>query len=163
VYFCIKQTFRIRSQNRNGSKGSVRDLWGTNFCKNPRKSASLPCPFHILPLLLVFCVFLPDTRTYAYILRASPHSFMSSKAQSSSWEIPFNSAFLLWGDLLSGQCSYKSNNLCDLAISLAYPSQELGGLLLVVPMYMVITTRHTAPCALDYTVIRFLWFSAKFL
>jgi hypothetical protein len=37
----------IRSQNRNGSKGSVRDLWGTNFCKNPRKSASLPCPFNI--------------------------------------------------------------------------------------------------------------------
>ncbi len=49
------------------------------------------------------------------------------------------------------QCSFKSYNLCDLAISLAYPSQELGGLLLVVPMYMVITTRHTAPCALDYT------------
>ncbi len=23
----------------------VRDLWGTNFCKTPRKSASLPCPF----------------------------------------------------------------------------------------------------------------------
>ncbi len=40
------------------------------------------------------------------------------------------------------QCSYKS---------LAYPSQELGGLLLVVPMYMVITPRHTAPCDLDYT------------
>ncbi len=31
--------------NQNGSKGSVRDSWGTNFCKNPRKSASLPCPF----------------------------------------------------------------------------------------------------------------------
>jgi hypothetical protein len=38
--------WRIRSQNRNGSKGSVRDLWGANFCKNPRKSASLPCPFN---------------------------------------------------------------------------------------------------------------------
>ncbi len=38
---------RIRSQNRNGSKGSVRDLWLTNFCKNPRKYASLPCPFNI--------------------------------------------------------------------------------------------------------------------
>jgi hypothetical protein len=35
----------IRSQNWNGSKDSVRDLWGTNFCKNPRKSASSPCPF----------------------------------------------------------------------------------------------------------------------
>ncbi len=29
----------------NGSKGSVRDSWGTDFCKNSRKSASLPCPF----------------------------------------------------------------------------------------------------------------------
>ncbi len=31
--------FKIQSQNRNGSKGSVMDLWGTNFCKNPRKVA----------------------------------------------------------------------------------------------------------------------------
>jgi hypothetical protein len=38
---------RNRSQNQNDSKGSVRDSWGTNFCKNPRKSASLPCPFKI--------------------------------------------------------------------------------------------------------------------
>ncbi len=29
----------------SGLKGSVRDLWGPNFCKNPRKSASLSCPF----------------------------------------------------------------------------------------------------------------------
>jgi hypothetical protein len=28
-------SLRIRSQNRNGSKGSVKDLWGTNFCKTP--------------------------------------------------------------------------------------------------------------------------------
>ncbi len=45
VVFRLRISPRIRSQNRNGSKGSVRDLWGTNFCKNPRKSASLPCPF----------------------------------------------------------------------------------------------------------------------
>jgi hypothetical protein len=45
VVFRLCISPRIRSQNRNGSKGSVRDLWGTNFCKNPRKSASLPCPF----------------------------------------------------------------------------------------------------------------------
>jgi hypothetical protein len=39
----------IRSQIRNGSKCSIRDLCRTNLCKNPRKSASLPCPFnHIL-------------------------------------------------------------------------------------------------------------------
>ncbi len=45
VIFRLQISPQIRSQNRNGSKGSVRDLWGTNFCKNPRKSASLPCPF----------------------------------------------------------------------------------------------------------------------
>ncbi len=38
---------RIQSQKRNGSKGSVRDLWGIIFCKNPRKSASWPCPFNL--------------------------------------------------------------------------------------------------------------------
>ncbi len=48
---------RIRGQIRNGSKGSVRDSWGIDFCKNPRKSASLPCPFNrttSLPIPLVF-------------------------------------------------------------------------------------------------------------
>ncbi len=45
VFFRLRISPRIRSQNRNGSKGSVRNSWGTNFCKNPRKSASLPCPF----------------------------------------------------------------------------------------------------------------------
>jgi hypothetical protein len=46
VVFRLRISPRIRSQKRNGSKGSVRDLWGPNFCKNPRKSASLPCPFN---------------------------------------------------------------------------------------------------------------------
>jgi hypothetical protein len=46
VVFRIRISPRIRSQKRNGSKGSVRDLWGTNFCKNPRKSAWSPCPFN---------------------------------------------------------------------------------------------------------------------
>jgi hypothetical protein len=32
---------RIRSQNRHCSKGSVRDLWGSNLYKNPRKSCIL--------------------------------------------------------------------------------------------------------------------------
>ncbi len=45
VVFRIRISPGIRSQNWNGSKGSVRDSWGTNFCKNPRKSVSLPCPF----------------------------------------------------------------------------------------------------------------------
>ncbi len=47
VVFRLWISPRIRSQNRNGSKGSVRDLWGTNFSKIPRKSASLPCPFNM--------------------------------------------------------------------------------------------------------------------
>ncbi len=45
VVFRLWISPQIRSQKRNGSKDSVRDLWGPNFCKNPRKSASLPCPF----------------------------------------------------------------------------------------------------------------------
>ncbi len=43
---------RLRSQKRNCSKGSVRDLWGLNFWKKPRKSASLPCPFKPRILLI---------------------------------------------------------------------------------------------------------------
>ncbi len=46
VVFRLRISPWIRSQNWIGSKGSVRNLWGTNFCKNPRKSASLPCPFN---------------------------------------------------------------------------------------------------------------------
>ncbi len=33
--FRLRISPRIWSQNRNGSKGSVRDLWETNFCKKP--------------------------------------------------------------------------------------------------------------------------------
>ncbi len=46
VVFRLRISPRIWSQKGNRSKGSVRDLWGPNFCKNPRKSASLPCPFN---------------------------------------------------------------------------------------------------------------------
>jgi hypothetical protein len=45
VVFRLRISPRIQSQNRNGSKCSVRDLCRTDFCKNPRKSALLPCPF----------------------------------------------------------------------------------------------------------------------
>ncbi len=48
VVFQLGISPRIRSQKQNGSRGSVRDLWRTNFCKNPRKSASLPCPFKVI-------------------------------------------------------------------------------------------------------------------
>jgi hypothetical protein len=45
VVFRLRISPRIRSPNRNGSKFSVRNLCRTDFCKTPRKSASLPCPF----------------------------------------------------------------------------------------------------------------------
>jgi len=44
--FLLQISLRIRSQNQNRSKGSVRDLSRrTGLCKNTKKSASLPCPF----------------------------------------------------------------------------------------------------------------------
>ncbi len=45
IIFRLRISRRIRNEHRNGSKCSVRDSWGTDLCKNPRKSASLPCPF----------------------------------------------------------------------------------------------------------------------
>ena len=47
VVFRLRISPWIWSPNRNGSKYSVRNLCRTDFCKNPRKSASLPCPFNI--------------------------------------------------------------------------------------------------------------------
>ncbi len=46
----------IRSPNRNGAKCSVRNLCRTDFCENPRKSASLPCPFNTW---IMFCFHFP--------------------------------------------------------------------------------------------------------
>jgi hypothetical protein len=47
VVFRLRISPRIRSQNRNGLKCSVRDQCRTNLCKNLGKPASLPCPFNI--------------------------------------------------------------------------------------------------------------------
>ncbi len=44
VVFRLRISPKIRSYNRISSKRSVRDLCRTGLCKNPRKSASLPCP-----------------------------------------------------------------------------------------------------------------------
>ncbi len=38
----IRISPRIRSQNRNGLKGSVRDLGHSDLCKNIEKTGSLP-------------------------------------------------------------------------------------------------------------------------
>ncbi len=46
VDFWIWISPRIRSQNRNGLKGSVRDLGLSDLCKNIGKTGSLPCPFY---------------------------------------------------------------------------------------------------------------------
>ncbi len=47
LVFRLRISPRIRSQNRNGSKCSARDLCRTDLCKNLGKSASLPCPFNL--------------------------------------------------------------------------------------------------------------------
>jgi hypothetical protein len=47
VVFRIRIFPRIRSQNRNGSKCSVRDLGQSDLCKNLGKFGSLPCPFKV--------------------------------------------------------------------------------------------------------------------
>jgi hypothetical protein len=49
VVFRIGISPRIRSQNRNGSKCSVRDLCRTDLCKNLGKSGSFPCLFKTSP------------------------------------------------------------------------------------------------------------------
>jgi hypothetical protein len=46
VVFPLQISPQIRSPNQNGWKRSVMDLCRTGLCKNPRKSASLPCPFN---------------------------------------------------------------------------------------------------------------------
>jgi hypothetical protein len=45
VVFFIWISPRIRSQNQNSTKCSVRDLCQTNLCKKLGKFGSLPCPF----------------------------------------------------------------------------------------------------------------------
>jgi hypothetical protein len=46
VVFRIRISPRIRSQNRNSSKCSARDLGQSDLCKKLGKFGSLPCPFN---------------------------------------------------------------------------------------------------------------------
>ncbi len=48
VVFRTQISLRIRSQNRNGSKCSVRDLGQSDLCKNLGKFGLLPFPFKVL-------------------------------------------------------------------------------------------------------------------
>jgi hypothetical protein len=49
VDFRLRISPRIRNQNLNGWKGSIRDLYQTDLCKNIGKTGSLPCPFKTFP------------------------------------------------------------------------------------------------------------------
>ncbi len=86
VVFGLRISPRIWSQKRNGSKGSVRDLWGPNFCKNPRKSASLPCPFNVknVDFCGVFCVvyFLCFHHNTVHSFPYAPRLYATFKASS---------------------------------------------------------------------------------
>ncbi len=77
VVFWLRIYPRIRSPNRNGSKCNVRNLCRTDFCKNPRKSASLPCPFYFFSLIP-----LPFLLLFALPLRLLSHPFFLSLSQT---------------------------------------------------------------------------------
>ncbi len=47
VDFWIRISPRIRSKNRNGLRGSARDLGQGDLCKNINKTGSLPCHFKV--------------------------------------------------------------------------------------------------------------------
>ncbi len=53
VDFRIRISPRFQSQNRNGLKGSVRDLGQSDLCKNIGKPGSLPCPFKLIRKLVL--------------------------------------------------------------------------------------------------------------
>ncbi len=68
IIFRIGISPRIRSQNRNGSKCSVRDLCRTDLCKNLGKFGSLPCLFKIFGFLQVQHVILKLNRQPSQLL-----------------------------------------------------------------------------------------------
>jgi hypothetical protein len=62
VVFRIRISPGIRSQNRNGSKCSARDLGQSDLCKNLGKFGSLPCPFNFQIFSLYNVTFLTQVR-----------------------------------------------------------------------------------------------------
>jgi hypothetical protein len=46
VVFRLRISPRIRSRNRNGSKGNVTDSWGTDFCKTPENPPHCHVPLN---------------------------------------------------------------------------------------------------------------------
>jgi hypothetical protein len=80
VVFRLWISPRIWSQNWNGLKCSVRDLCRTDLCKNPRKSAPLPCPFKFTKAVAL------STIQYMYSLSHGRMNYKDTK--------PYMSAFL---------------------------------------------------------------------
>ncbi len=64
-------SLRIRGQNRNGSKGCVRDLCRNDLPKNIGKSGSLACPFK----------YIGSVATYIYSIMARIKLCKSPKAR----------------------------------------------------------------------------------
>jgi hypothetical protein len=111
VIFLLRISPWIQSLNRNGLKGCVRDLWGTNFCKNPRKSASFPCPFKVVSnnyyFQYIFTLTAGKTATaIAHQIKileiqkqvkvlswTQNYSFVSKNLNYISWPRPFNAIF----------------------------------------------------------------------
>jgi len=104
VVFRLRISPRIRSQNRNGSKCSVRNLGRTDLCKNPRKSASLPCPFNLGRCVLIsmsqtYISFIslrisdPDVQRYYHMLFLSS---VGSKRPQSGLSMPISFINLAW-------------------------------------------------------------------
>ncbi len=75
VVFRIQISPRVRSQNLNGSKSSVRDLGQSDLCKNLGKFGSLPCPFKRLKLALKNLVRFSSPTASGAILRGKYKHF----------------------------------------------------------------------------------------
>ncbi len=106
VVFRLRISPRIRSQNWNGSKCSVRYLCRTHLCENPRKSASLPCPFKLKIRRTVFlqasqqCSHLSSKYfknhiKLAHLLCISARIWMPScQTQGTFWKLSYNNIVL---------------------------------------------------------------------
>ncbi len=111
VVFRIRISPRIRSQNLNGSKGSVRDSRGTNFCKNSENPSychvllsvreiarsilwGLHFTFYYKPTLYIlfwkenhWIWTIENGPRKRMLLETVPHSHVSRKTDPFSWEL----------------------------------------------------------------------------
>jgi hypothetical protein len=80
VVFRLRISPQFRSYNQNSLKPSVRDLCRTGSCKNPRKSASLPCPS--ICLNLVYMCDTPHHRLKEPILPCVSFTHLAMRVKS---------------------------------------------------------------------------------